>query len=110
MTAAAGGDGRARPHRFRDHLGSRDGDHGLAAGVPLLHVPDARGRVGQRVRPVDHRSEPAGPDELYAQAAEVYELKALATLMFVIGQVSFFVPIALIAKPVPGRAFNAPWK
>ncbi|WP_366916428.1 hypothetical protein [Streptomyces sp.] len=40
----------------------------------------------------------------------MYELKALATLMFVIGQVSFFVPIALIAKPVPGRAFNAPWK
>jgi alkylhydroperoxidase family enzyme len=49
-------------------------------------------------------------DELYAQAAEHYEPKALATLMFVIGQVNFFVPIALIAKPVPGRAFNAPWK
>jgi alkylhydroperoxidase family enzyme len=49
-------------------------------------------------------------DELYAQAAEVYEPKALATLMFVIGQVNFFIPIALIAKPVPGRAFNAPWK
>ena len=50
------------------------------------------------------------PDDLYARAAEVYEPKALATLMFVIGQVNFFVPVALIAKPVPGRAFNAPWK
>ncbi|MFI2205487.1 carboxymuconolactone decarboxylase family protein [Streptomyces sp. NPDC020192] len=47
---------------------------------------------------------------LYAQAAEHYEPKALATLMFVIGQVNFFVPVALIAKPVPGRSFTAPWK
>ncbi|MEU6666439.1 carboxymuconolactone decarboxylase family protein [Streptomyces sp. NPDC046727] len=49
-------------------------------------------------------------DELYALAAEHYEGKALATLMFAIGQVNFFVPVALIAKPVPGRSFNAPWK
>ncbi|WP_369194326.1 carboxymuconolactone decarboxylase family protein [Streptomyces djakartensis] len=49
-------------------------------------------------------------DELYALAAEHYGAKALATLMFVIGQVNFFIPVALIAKPVPGRAFSAPWK
>lgn len=49
-------------------------------------------------------------DELYARAAEHYEAKALATLMFVIGQVNFFIPVALIAKPVPGRSFSAPWK
>ncbi|WP_246257253.1 carboxymuconolactone decarboxylase family protein [Amycolatopsis anabasis] len=49
-------------------------------------------------------------DELYAQAAEHYEPKALATLMFAIGQVNFFTPIALIAKPVPGRSFTDPWK
>lgn len=48
-------------------------------------------------------------DELFAQAAEHYEDKALATLMFAIGQVNFFVPIALIAKPVPGRSFTDPW-
>ncbi|MEH6377920.1 carboxymuconolactone decarboxylase family protein [Streptomyces sp. KLMMK] len=48
-------------------------------------------------------------DELYAQVAEHYEPKALATLMIAIGQVSFFIPIALIAKPVPGRSFNEPW-
>ncbi|MEU1817359.1 carboxymuconolactone decarboxylase family protein [Streptomyces roseifaciens] len=48
-------------------------------------------------------------DELYAQVAEHYEPRALATLMIAIGQVNFFVPIALIAKPVPGRAFNEPW-
>ncbi|MFD9902841.1 carboxymuconolactone decarboxylase family protein [Streptomyces sp. NPDC059063] len=49
-------------------------------------------------------------DELYALVAEQYEPKALATLMFVIGQVNFFIPVALIAKPVPGRSFSDPWK
>ncbi|MFD7339412.1 carboxymuconolactone decarboxylase family protein [Streptomyces violascens] len=49
------------------------------------------------------------PDELYAQAAEHYEPKALATLMFAIGQVNFFIAVALIAKPVPGRSFTDPW-
>ncbi|WP_327171601.1 carboxymuconolactone decarboxylase family protein [Streptomyces sp. NBC_01336] len=48
-------------------------------------------------------------DELYAQAAGHYEPKALATLMFAIGQVGFFSPVALIAKPVPGRSFSDPW-
>ncbi|WFB08162.1 carboxymuconolactone decarboxylase family protein [Streptomyces sp. LX-29] len=48
-------------------------------------------------------------DELYAQAAEHYEPKALATLAIAIGQVGFFVPLALIAKPVPGRSFTDPW-
>ncbi|MGK5732252.1 carboxymuconolactone decarboxylase family protein [Streptomyces sp. URMC 124] len=48
-------------------------------------------------------------DELYAQAAEHYDPKALTTLMIAIGQVNFFIPLALIAKPVAGRAFNEPW-
>ncbi|WP_055552827.1 carboxymuconolactone decarboxylase family protein [Streptomyces kanamyceticus] len=49
-------------------------------------------------------------DELYAQVAECYEPRALATLMFAIGQVNFFTAVALIAKPVPGRSFSEPWK
>ncbi|KPC66329.1 carboxymuconolactone decarboxylase family protein [Streptomyces chattanoogensis] len=48
-------------------------------------------------------------DELYAEAAEHYDPKALATLMLAIGQVNFFIAVALIAKPVPGRAFTDPW-
>ncbi|WP_206308819.1 carboxymuconolactone decarboxylase family protein [Streptomyces sp. A1136] len=48
-------------------------------------------------------------DELYARAAEHYDAKALATLMFAIGQVNFFIAVALIAKPVPGRSFTDPW-
>ncbi|MFJ4183754.1 carboxymuconolactone decarboxylase family protein [Kitasatospora sp. NPDC089509] len=48
-------------------------------------------------------------DELYAAAAEHYDEKALATLMLAIGQIGFFTAIALIAKPVPGKAFSDPW-
>ncbi|MFG3226063.1 carboxymuconolactone decarboxylase family protein [Kitasatospora sp. NPDC048194] len=49
------------------------------------------------------------PDELYAEVAEHYDEKALATLAIAIGQVNFFTAIALIAKPVPGRSFSDPW-
>ncbi|MEV7195953.1 carboxymuconolactone decarboxylase family protein [Streptomyces sp. NPDC093510] len=48
-------------------------------------------------------------DELYAEVAGHYDSKALATLMFAIGQVNFFIAVALVAKPVPGRSFSAPW-
>ncbi|MFD8750709.1 carboxymuconolactone decarboxylase family protein [Kitasatospora sp. NPDC059577] len=48
-------------------------------------------------------------DALYAEVAGHYDEKALATLMIAIGQVNFFTPVALIAKPVPGRAFTDPW-
>ncbi|GAA3454007.1 carboxymuconolactone decarboxylase family protein [Dactylosporangium matsuzakiense] len=49
---------------------------------------------------------PAGErvsDELFAQAAAHYDDKALWTLTAAIGQILFFVPVALIAKPIPGR-------
>ncbi|WP_171172344.1 carboxymuconolactone decarboxylase family protein [Streptomyces sp. I05A-00742] len=49
-------------------------------------------------------------DQLFAQVAEHYDEKALATLMIAIGQVNFFISIALIAKPVPGRGFTDPWE
>lgn len=48
-------------------------------------------------------------DALYAEVAEHYDAKALATLMFAIGQVNFFIAVALVAKPVPGRSFSDPW-
>ncbi|MFF7369312.1 hypothetical protein [Streptomyces tricolor] len=48
-------------------------------------------------------------DELYAQVAGDCEGKAPATPMSAIGQVDFFVPVALAAKPVPGRSFTDPW-
>jgi alkylhydroperoxidase family enzyme len=43
------------------------------------------------------------PDELYARASTHYDDKALWTLTLAIGQICFFIPVALIAKPIPGK-------
>ena len=43
------------------------------------------------------------PDELYARASAHYNDKALWTLTLAIGQICFFIPVALIAKPIPGK-------
>lgn len=43
------------------------------------------------------------PDELFAKAAAHYDTKALWTLTMAIGQICFFIPVALIAKPIPGK-------
>lgn len=49
-------------------------------------------------------------DELYAQASAHYDDKALATLTVAIGQVCFFIPLALVGKPLPGVAPAAQWR
>jgi len=43
------------------------------------------------------------PGDLYARAAALYDDKALWTLTLAIGQICFFIPVALIAKPIPGK-------
>jgi alkylhydroperoxidase family enzyme len=43
------------------------------------------------------------PGELYARASAHYDGKALWTLTLAIGQICFFIPVALIAKPIPGQ-------
>lgn len=48
-------------------------------------------------------------DELYAQAAEHYDAKAMATLAMAIGQVNFYVPLAVIGKPKPGVSPAEQW-
>jgi hypothetical protein len=40
---------------------------------------------------------------LFAKASAHYDTKALWTLTLVIGQICFVIPVALIAKPIPGR-------
>lgn len=40
-------------------------------------------------------------DELYAEVAEHYDEKALATLTVAIGQINFFIALAVIGKPAP---------
>ncbi|MGH2444378.1 MAG: carboxymuconolactone decarboxylase family protein [Chloroflexota bacterium] len=49
------------------------------------------------------------PDELYARAAEHYDPKALVTLTIAIGQANFFMPVALIGKPLPGMPPVQTW-
>ena len=44
------------------------------------------------------------PDERYARASAHYDDQALWTLTLAIGQICFFIPVALIAKPIPGQA------
>ena len=41
-------------------------------------------------------------DELFARASAHYDHKALWTLTMAIGQMCFFIPVALIGKPLPG--------
>jgi alkylhydroperoxidase family enzyme len=43
------------------------------------------------------------PDELYAKASAHYDDKALWTLILAMGQICFFIPVALIGKPIPGK-------
>jgi alkylhydroperoxidase family enzyme len=43
------------------------------------------------------------PDELFARASDHHDCKALWTLTLAIGQICFFIPVALIAKPIPGK-------
>ncbi|ONI90387.1 alkylhydroperoxidase [Actinosynnema sp. ALI-1.44] len=49
-------------------------------------------------------------DELYAQASQHYDDKAFVKLITAIGQVCFFIPLALIAKPLPGVAPSQEWQ
>jgi alkylhydroperoxidase family enzyme len=48
-------------------------------------------------------------DELYARAREHYDDTAMVTLAAAIGQVSFFVPLAVIGKPLPGASPSTQW-
>jgi AhpD family alkylhydroperoxidase len=49
-------------------------------------------------------------DELYAEASRHYDDKALATLIMAIGQVCFYIPLALIGKPQPGTSPARQWR
>ena len=60
----------------------------------LTHNPD-----GERV-----------PDDLYARANAVYDDKALTTLTLAIGQVNFFIALALIGRPLPGVSPAEQWR
>ena len=42
-------------------------------------------------------------DELFARASAHYDDKALWTLTLTISQICFFIPVGVIAKPIPGK-------
>ncbi|MCC5578452.1 carboxymuconolactone decarboxylase family protein [Microtetraspora sp. AC03309] len=46
------------------------------------------------------------PDELFAKASAHYDDKTLWTLTLAMSQICFFIPVALIGKPIPGRAIG----
>jgi alkylhydroperoxidase family enzyme len=48
-------------------------------------------------------------DELYDRVGAHYSDEAIATLALAIGQVNFFVPLAVIGKPMPGRVTAEQW-
>ncbi|MBF6468512.1 carboxymuconolactone decarboxylase family protein [Nocardia beijingensis] len=50
------------------------------------------------------------PDQLYVQASRHYDDTAIAALAMAIGQVSFFIPLALIGKPLPGVPPAEQWQ
>jgi alkylhydroperoxidase family enzyme len=72
-------------------------------GCPLFHRrrTDRAGTRGGRPHPESVRERV--PDELYARASVHYDDKALWTLTLAIAQICFFIPVALIAKPIPGK-------
>lgn len=56
--------------------------------------------VEATLQPAPHGQERVS-DELYAEVAKHYDEKALATLTIAIGQINFFIALAVIGKPQP---------
>ncbi|MGW8761012.1 carboxymuconolactone decarboxylase family protein [Streptomyces sp. NPDC055815] len=56
--------------------------------------------VEATLQPAPHGRERV-TDEVYAEAARHYDEKALATLTIAIGQINFFIALAVIGKPQP---------
>jgi alkylhydroperoxidase family enzyme len=81
---------------WRDAPYFTDPERAALALVDAVLTPNAH---GERVS-----------DELYHQASRHYDATALATLTLVISQVCFFLPLALIGKPLPGVAPAEQWR
>jgi alkylhydroperoxidase family enzyme len=50
------------------------------------------------------------PDALYAEARRHHDERALVTLIMAIGQVCFYLPLALIGRPLPGVSPAEQWR
>lgn len=69
------------------------------AALALAEAVFTESPTGQRVT-----------DEVYAEAAKHYDEEALVTLATVIGQIGFFVPLAVIGQPIPGTSPSKQWR
>jgi alkylhydroperoxidase family enzyme len=60
-----------------------------------------------------HTPNPTGervPDDLFAEVAKHYDARQIVTLITVMGQIGFFMPLALIGRPKPGVSFAEQWR
>ncbi|MGW5114774.1 carboxymuconolactone decarboxylase family protein [Streptomyces noursei] len=65
--------------------------------------------VEATLQPAPHGTERVS-DALYAEVAQHYDPKALATLTLAIGQINFFIAVAVIGKPQPvGSLAESQW-
>jgi alkylhydroperoxidase family enzyme len=80
----------------------RDAPFFSAAEAVALELVEAVLLGGGRGERVD--------DDLYERAARHYDETALTTLALAIGQVNFFVPLAVIGKPLPGLKPSEQWR
>jgi alkylhydroperoxidase family enzyme len=81
---------------WRDATCFTEAERIALALVEAVHTPDPH---GERVS-----------DELYAAASAHYDDTALTTLVVALGQVGFFIPLALIGKPTPGVPPARQWR
>jgi alkylhydroperoxidase family enzyme len=74
-------------------------DDAERAALALAEAVFTESPTGQRVT-----------DAVYAEAAKHYDEEALVTLATVIGQIGFFVPLAVIGQPIPGTSPSKQWR
>jgi alkylhydroperoxidase family enzyme len=81
---------------WRDATCFTEAERIALALVDAVHTPHPH---GERVS-----------DELYTAASAHYDDTALTTLVVALGQVGFFIPLALIGKPSPGVPPDRQWR
>ncbi|WP_199043880.1 carboxymuconolactone decarboxylase family protein [Glycomyces salinus] len=73
-----------------------DAERAALALTEAVHTPNP---TGERV-----------PDELFDEAAKHYSPREIVALTTVMGQIGFFIPLALIGRPKPGVSFAEQWR
>ncbi|THV42793.1 carboxymuconolactone decarboxylase family protein [Glycomyces buryatensis] len=72
-----------------------DAERAALALAEAVHTPaTSRGRVS---------------DELYAEAAKHYDEREITTITAILGQIGYFIPLALIGLPIPGVSPAEQW-